>query len=221
MPEISRFFGCTWANSVMNRRPHRHFSDPPKANRRFFFEAQDVKMIFVKLCWRFVLACVLVVAARATTVPRLSLEDLVDESELILQGRVERSWTAWDPAHRYIWTHHELLIRDRLKGTAQPAVVSEPGGTLDGITQQIAGVPVYRAGEEVIVFLCRTPAGYLRTCGYGQGKYSVSAGTVRANPGDITLVETWGTRAKAESVDGTSLRDFKGRVRKLISKGVR
>jgi hypothetical protein len=158
--------------------------------------------------------------SRATIVPRLSLEDLVDESETIVEGRVQRSWTAWDPAHRYIWTHHELAISDRIKGAPQSSVIiSEPGGTLDGVTLQIPGTVPFRAGEEIIVFLYRTPIGYLRTCGYGQGKYSISGNgapaqkKVRTNTAGLTLLDI---KPIELPLDGMSVSEFKSRVRVLV-----
>src|SRR5689334_1889508 len=85
---------------------------------------------------------------RATVVPRLTFEDLVDGSERIAHGRVERSWVAWDPAHRFIWTHYLIRVTENLKGSSEATLVtSEPGGSLDGINLQIPGVVTYSSGE--------------------------------------------------------------------------
>ena len=54
-------------------------------------------------------------SAWATSVPRLSLEQMVDSSERILHGRTVRSWSAWDADHRIIWTHYEIEVADTLK----------------------------------------------------------------------------------------------------------
>jgi len=76
---------------------------------------------------------VMCVAAQATIVPSLSLEALIDQSEVIVHGRVARSWPAWDSGHKYIWTHHLIEVIDPLRGAvAGSVVVSEPGGELDG-----------------------------------------------------------------------------------------
>jgi hypothetical protein len=110
----------------------------------------------------------------AAVVPRLSFDQLVATSEQIVHGRVERSWVAWDSSRRFIWTHYEVAVRDSVKGTAQARViVSEPGGTLDGFTLAVPGAVRYTAGEEVVLFLHRTPIGYLRANGYEQGKFAV------------------------------------------------
>jgi len=145
-------------------------------------------------------------AAQAAIVPSLSLEEVIGQSEVIVHGRVARSWTAWDDAHKYIWTHHLVDVIDRLRGAAAgPLVVSEPGGELNGIGMKFSGSLAYTEGEETVLFLYRTPIGYLRATGAGQGKYSVTAGQkVRANvEGRI-------------GQDGPTLETFKARVRESL-----
>jgi hypothetical protein len=118
----------------------------------------------------------LVCVAGATSVIQLSFEELVDRSESIVSGHVTRSWAAWDAEHKFIWTHYEVAVSAIHKGTpGATVVVSEAGGTLDGRVMTIAGTVTYQAGENVLVFLTRVPNGYLRTTGWGQGKYTVDS----------------------------------------------
>jgi len=56
------------------------------------------------------------VIAFAAVAPRYSLENLVDRSAVIVEGRVTRTWTAWDSEHKYIWTHYELTVSDHIRG---------------------------------------------------------------------------------------------------------
>jgi hypothetical protein len=81
----------------------------------------------------------------ASEIPRLSLAELVKLSDTIVAGRAHPS-----------------------------VVVSEPGGTLNGVSLIVPGSTPYTVGEEVSVFLYRTPIGYLRTTNYGQGKFVIS-----------------------------------------------
>ena len=115
-------------------------------------------------------------AVRAAVIARLSFEELIDTSDLIVAGRVTRDWTAWDAHHKYIWTHYEVSVHSAQKGApGQLVEMAEPGGTLDGILMSIAGTVVYTPGENILVFLQRMPNGYLRTTGWGQGRYLVDA----------------------------------------------
>src|SRR5712692_3396956 len=112
-------------------------------------------------------------SAWATSVPRLSLEQMVVSSERILHGRTVRSWSAWDANHRVIWTHYEIEVADTLKGDPPSTItVSEPGGAVEGMELTIAGMPHYETGEEAVLFVYRTPLGLWRTRGLGQGKYT-------------------------------------------------
>src|SRR3989442_12725614 len=120
---------------------------------------------------RLPVSLLLCLAAQAALVPSLSLEDLIDQSEAIVHGRVSRSWSAWDSAHKYIWTHHRIEAIDPIRGAEAGFVIaSEPGGELDGVGMRFSGALAYAVGEEAIVFLYRTPIGYLPATGFGQGK---------------------------------------------------
>src|SRR5690349_2191487 len=113
-------------------------------------------------------------ALSATQAARLSFEELTDTSDVIVSGRSGRTWAAWDANRKYIWTHYELTVESVHKGASRSTVeVAEPGGTLDGMVMGIAGTVAYAPGEHVLVFLQRMPNGYLRTTGWGQGKYRV------------------------------------------------
>jgi hypothetical protein len=150
------------------------------------------------------------------------VEDLVNGSEWIVEGTVGASHAAWDSAHKFIWTHYEVKVLDSLHGARQASItVSEPGGALDGIEQSTSGTLPYFAGEHVVLFLYRTPIGYLRTAGAGQGKFTVGAdGRARANMLGISVTGAKrGTPLNA--IDGLPLADFKLKLRALARTGAR
>lgn len=76
-------------------------------------------------------------------------------------------------------TTTELQVIRTLKGAETPTVVTlaELGGTAgegtQRITQTIHGMPSWRAGEEVVVFLERTDTGRLVVSSLSRGKYTV------------------------------------------------
>jgi len=153
---------------------------------------------------RLSVCLLLCLAAQAATGPLLSVEELVDRSAIIVHGRVARSWAAWDGAHKYIWTHHEIEIVDPIRGAGfAPLVVSEPGGALDGVEMRFSGALPFALGEEAVVFLYRTPVGYWRT----QGKYTVtSRNRVHANLRGASLTMR----------EDLPLAEFKARVRDML-----
>ena len=153
----------------------------------------------------------------ASTVPRMSLEEIIDQSELIASGQVLKSSSAWDNSHQFIWTHYEIAVHDITKGNrTQTLVVSEPGGTADGLTQYIPGTVTFRAGEEVALFLYRTPIGYLRTVGWGQGKFTITPEQrVYSDFGRLELAAAKAAGTPVGSLSGLSVSEFKTRVSRL------
>jgi hypothetical protein len=147
----------------------------------------------------------LVWAAAADTPPVLSLEELTAQSDAIVSGRVTRTWAGMDPENRFIWTHYEITVRDTLKGPAHATIViSEPGGFLNGVHLQVSGSTHFADGEDVAVFLYRTPIGYMRTTNYGQGKLTFApGGALRAR--------------QAPSLDGVSWSAFRARVAHILA----
>jgi hypothetical protein len=177
------------------------------------------------VCAVLVFLCVGLCLHGALVAP-ISLERLVEQSQIIVEGRVVRSWSTWDPKHKYIWTHHEVQVSDDIRGAGRAtAVVSEPGGSLGGVHQLVTGALPYAKGENVVLFLYRTPIGYWRTTGGGQGKFMVCPdGRVHAAMQGLQIADARRTPSASPAKRGTPLRvveyakvtDFKARVRKLV-----
>ena len=127
-------------------------------------------------CGAALAALLLVCAAGATTIGRLSLDEMTVRSETIVSGEITDSWAAWDAGHKYIWTHYLVAVDSTVKGRAGRTVeIAEPGGIIDNIGMNIGGATGYNRGERALIFLQRMPNGYLRTAGLGQGKYGIDA----------------------------------------------
>ncbi|MBL8296617.1 MAG: hypothetical protein JNN08_32530 [Bryobacterales bacterium] len=154
----------------------------------------------------------------ATVVPRYNLAQLTESSEWIVHGAILRSWTERKPGHQFTWIHHELKPVEILKGRTQPRfVISEPGGELGGVRQVFSGTPRFRPLEEVIVFLYRTPIGYIRVFGLSQGKYTVRGQRLAVDLQGITFAGP--ATARSENWNGAAVNDFKVHIRRLAVKG--
>src|SRR3954451_19525514 len=160
-------------------------------------------------------------SAWGTTLPALSFEQITDNSDLIVSGKVTRSWAAWDAAHRYIWTHYRLEINTTHKGTPGSSVeIAEPGGLVGETGMTIAGSVAYAPGEDVVVFAQKMPNGFLRTSGWGQGKYRVDRkGLLHLDPSlrNTEIVEPAISPGASKptslrSLDGMTVRDFSSRI---------
>ena len=168
--------------------------------------------------------CTVCLPLSGTIVPYFSLEQLTERADMILQARVVKAWTAWDPRHKFIWTHYQLTALDVLKQDVRSnqgrsaIVVSEIGGTLGRRSMEIPGTPHLKLGEELILFVHRTPIGYLRTLGYGQGRYTISGGKMAVNLDGIELARKpeSSRQTSPQDVNGLSVAEFKRRVRAIM-----
>jgi hypothetical protein len=116
----------------------------------------------------------LTLSAAAATYRGMSLDELVQDSDYVIYGRVIDSHMERDPATRTIWTRTELLVLDGPKGqTTTSITVTEPGGILGGRGELYPGIPQFSSGEEVVLFLYHAPGNRLRVTGLLQGVYSV------------------------------------------------
>ncbi|MEP6961584.1 MAG: hypothetical protein ABI995_05880 [Acidobacteriota bacterium] len=172
----------------------------------------------MRLFFTGLLAAALAAPIPAAAVPRLAFEQIVDQSPRILHGRVLGSSVG--SSGPFIWTHYRVAVLDGLKGVASGEItVSEPGGTLNGITQQVSGAGEFHAGDEVVLFLYQTPIGYWRTTGYWQGKFQVEEdGGVKHVSAELqeTPVSNPNQRAARRVLsgfNGMSLDDFKAAIR--------
>ena len=115
-------------------------------------------------------------AAFATTVQKLSLQDLTKKSSSIVMARVDDTVSSWDAAHKEIYTYTTLRVLQPVKGSkgATTITLRQIGGTVGNIASVVPGMPNFRKGEEVVVFLTdKDAAGYPWVMGLQQGKYSV------------------------------------------------
>jgi hypothetical protein len=119
----------------------------------------------------------------ATSVVEQRVPAMAASSERVVVARVldVRVDRVVDPKAKgaQVVTKTTLEVLRALKGPAEPSRVElrELGGTAgEGsarLTQTIHGMPKWRAGEEVVVFLERTDTGRLVVAGLSRGKYTL------------------------------------------------
>jgi len=113
-----------------------------------------------------------VAAALAVYVPP---ETLAARAELIVEGRVVRAASGFDPATATLATYVTVDVATVYKGSPDLETVTfrEPGGRFGRLVHDVDAVPVYVPGEEVMVFLEPAPDGALRTAGMFLGKFEI------------------------------------------------
>ena len=130
-----------------------------------------------RLC--LIILLFLVCQTRASTVEHLSVEQLTERADHIylatVIGTPQSTNDTDDPSTRL----HLSLSRVLKSGTPveSPSGTIEvllPGGTIDGIRHQIAGMPHFAAGQEIVLFLSKPDASGRRwPIGLAQAKFDV------------------------------------------------
>ncbi len=113
-------------------------------------------------------------AASGATVRLMTLDSLIQESNVVIYGRVLGSRSVWDSTTQTIWTQTEFAVLDATKGASPRTVlVTEPGGIIGDVGQLFPGVPRFEANQEVVLFLYHASGNRLRVMGLLQGVYHV------------------------------------------------
>jgi hypothetical protein len=121
-------------------------------------------------------------ALQATTLQRLSLDDMIRLSTTVVRAKVSSPYAASRGAD--IYTFYQLSILETLKaGASAPSVVAVPGGSANGRRQLVEGAPSLLPGQEYVLFLWTSPSGLTQVIGLSQGLFTAAADTA----GDTVL----------------------------------
>lgn len=117
-------------------------------------------------------AILLASPADASIVKGLELEELVDEAERIVLGRVLFS-ESFQRRDGTLGTWHRIQVESDLRGNAvdeREVIVETLGGRMGEIGMRVEGEPSFELGERVIVFMeGGGPYTAFRPVGMGQG----------------------------------------------------
>lgn len=112
--------------------------------------------------------------ASATTLERLSLDDMIQKSTGVVRAKVTGSVPVMVGAD--IYTYYHVSVSETWKGqSAAQMDVAVPGGALRGQRQSIAGAPTLNVGEEYVLFLWTSRSGLTQVIGLSQGVFSVKS----------------------------------------------
>lgn len=172
-------------------------------------------MMIRRLIGIVAVGAVLAVQAPATTVERLSLEEMAAKSHIVVRATVAgKSSLQRGPM---VYTVYRLNVSEKLKGEAGATLdVSVPGGIAGGVRQTIAGSPVLKPATEYVVFIWKSQSGILHIIGLSQGLFDLklnASGEAVLTRGviDAELVDKSGKQVASEALTLTL-----ERLRRLI-----
>jgi hypothetical protein len=113
-------------------------------------------------------------AIRATTLARLSLDQLAAGSDAVVRVRCAGAESRWENGS--IWTVTTVEVVETMKGNLPREItVRLPGGRVGHLTAAVEGVPKFNPGDEAVVFLERSRAGGFTVAGWVEGTFRISS----------------------------------------------
>lgn len=114
----------------------------------------------------------MMVETSSGVVLKKSIDELTNESTLIVKGQVVGKESYWNDAHNQIWSSIRVRISEYLKGEGGSEIsLRVPGGTVRDTTLHVSDAAPFEVGEEVLLFL--NPSSYYPVVGWFQGKYRI------------------------------------------------
>ena len=158
-------------------------------------------MVFRRRLLAALAALAIAPPAHATQVIQMDTRDLVRSSSDIVVGSVDRVRSYWNANHTRILTDVTVNVGESLKGDASHAVtITQMGGVVDGMRLTIDGTPVFKPGEQAVLFLWRDAQGRRLVNGLAQGKFDIQRD---ASTGELLV---------RRSLDGLSLLNARTRA---------
>jgi hypothetical protein len=175
----------------------------------------------MRICPIFAAVLLAVSPIGATTLLKLSLDEMIQQSTSIVRAKITGSYTA--PLGRDVYTYYQVQILETLKaGGTAATVVAVPGGTAKGVRQMAAGAPTLNAGQEYILFLWTSRSGMTQIIGLSQGLFvamqSEAGDTVLVRPAASELMLDQAGRVVADHGVTMKLADLKTEIQKALGK---
>jgi hypothetical protein len=169
-----------------------------------------------------IIAFVLCTSASGATLEKLSVEQMAQQSTIIVRGQV--TGCSGEARGSIIYTRCGVAVSETWKGTPSAKVdFIVPGGTFNGLTQTFTGTPKFAPKDEFVVFLWVGRSGIPQIIGLSQGVFGVSftpsgQAMVRRDASTEVMLDAKGKQIKDEPVD-LALAELKTRVSRAISGG--
>lgn len=134
----------------------------------------------MKRFWFLFVIVVLIVSGpvQATSVQRLSLDELVAKASTIVEADIVAARTYRTPDGKLILTSYTATVQENMKGAPVSSItVTTVGGRIGSTVLHVSGMPVFQPGDKAILFLEKSGA-YSTIVGLNQGKFSILNGEV-------------------------------------------
>jgi hypothetical protein len=111
----------------------------------------------------------------ASTFVAMTENELISQSDLVIQGEVINMRSHWSQSGRIIATDATVRVDEALIGDSPRVIqVRTIGGQVNDFVVEAVGFPKFEMGEKVLLFLHQEPSDRsLRITGYQQGQFRI------------------------------------------------
>src|SRR5581483_167101 len=185
--------------------------------------AQRQRFLLILFLAALVLTIV-VAAATATTLAPLSFAELARSATAV--ARLRCIGATSDMSGGEIWTLTQFDVLSREKGSLpERVVIRMPGGHAGGLRSHVDGVPEFRPGEEVYLFLWNREGEPYRVLGWAQGTFRIfcdarnGAEMVTQDSAATAIFDAKSRTFRHEGVRRMSVESFEEKLRNAIAPG--
>jgi len=162
-------------------------------------------------------------AIRATTLARLSLDQLSAGSDAVARVRCAGAESRWENGS--IWTVATLEVVETMKGNLPREIaVRLPGGRVGQLIAPVEGTPKFNPGDDAVVFLERSPAGGFTVAGWVEGTFRISrdprtgSETVTQDSSAFAVFDAATRAFRAEGIRRMPIGEFRARIAAAVAR---
>jgi len=151
-----------------------------------------------------------------TTVQKMDLPELVSTADSIVQGRVDAIEARYE--NKMVYSYVSVTVDDPIKGGRRRTVLlRHMGGQVGAKLVWVAGMPQFKQGDQVIVFLRDRRDGTFDVLGLNQGKYDIVGNNAVSHLSGISVMDPkTGRMSEAGFMDKAPVESFKAKIRELM-----
>lgn len=133
---------------------------------------KSLRVVFV-VCL-VLLAEILLTASALSQIQPMSTQQLTEQSTAVVLGTCEQMESYWADGNSKIFTRVKVRGQEYIKGNlGAEAEITVPGGQIGNTIYEVTDMPVFRKGDEVLLFVWSHPTGKQMVIGGTQGKFSI------------------------------------------------
>jgi hypothetical protein len=180
----------------------------------------------LRLIISFVPAISFLQAVGATTLVRLTLDQLAAGADAVARVRCSRAESRWE--NGAVWTVTTADVLESMKGGLSGKIaIRVPGGRVQHLISRVDGTPKLKPGEEAVVFLEHSRAGGFTVAGWVEGDFHISrdprtgAETVTQDSTAFAVFDATSRTFRAEGIRQMPLEEFRARVATAVARAAK